>query len=90
MFIITSLWLIYKRRWNFVLLTPFIHFIHLPLATINLFIAASFFCLFVFNSTYKWAHMVFVFLGLKSLYVMLSESIHIVTSGKISFFFMDK
>ena len=50
---------------------------------------SSFAHLFYFlNSTYKWNHIVFVFLWLISLSIILSPSIHVVANGKISFFFM--
>ena len=41
------------------------------------------------DSTYKWNHTLFVFLWLISLSTILSRSLHVVTNGKISFFFND-
>ena len=49
----------------------------------------SYICSFVFvflDSTYKWNHMVFVFLWLISLSIVHSRSTHIVANGKISCF----
>ena len=40
---------------------------------------------FVLHSTYKWHHMLFVFLWLTSLSMMLSRSIRLVVNGSILF-----
>ena len=40
--------------------------------------------------TYKWNHMIFVFLWFISLSIIPSRSIYVVTNGKISFFLMIK
>ena len=42
---------------------------------------------FVLDSTYKWYHMVFVFLFLTSLSMIISSSIHVAANGIISFLF---
>ena len=67
-----------------------------PLVTVKLFSMSV--SLFLFHkqvylyhfleSTYKWYHMVFVFLCLTSLSVIISMSIHVATNGIIYFFFM--
>ena len=84
--------------WKFVLLYflhPFYNLLPLqmptPLATTNLFYVsmrlglALFCCL---DSTYKWSHVVFVFLWLNSLSTIPSKSNYVVTNGNITFFFM--
>ena len=62
----TSPRLIYFITRNLYLLTPFTHLTHpAPLATTNLFsVHLSSVFVFVLDSTYKWDHMVFVFLCL--------------------------
>ena len=64
---ITSWWLIYFITGSLYLLTPFTHFTTpYPLTTTSMFSAFEFgvlFC-FVLDFTYKWDHMVFVFLCL--------------------------
>ena len=51
-------------KWTFVPLDPFTHFVHLlPLAATSLFSVYELVFLF-FESTYKWGHMLFVFLSL--------------------------
>ena len=74
-------------KWKFV---PFYQ--HLPIsltpqpqATIVL-LSASLSLAFL-DSTYKWDHIVFVFVWLISLRLVSSRPIHVVISGKISFFF---
>ena len=53
------------------------------------FVSVLFVCLFCsLDSTCKWNHMVLVFLWLISLSIIPSRSIHAVTDGKISFFFL--
>ena len=93
------LWLIYFVTENLYLnlhLFPssahFLSFWLPPICTLNLWLC---FCLVMFvdllcfsNSTYKWNHIVFVFLWLISLSTISSKSIHVVTNGNISFFFM--
>ena len=41
---------------------------------------------FILDSTYKWYHMVFVFLFLPSLSTLISMSVHVAENGIISFF----
>ena len=51
------------------------------------------FCLFIcfsLDSTYKWNYMVFVLLWHITLSITSSRSIHIVTNGKVSFFFISE
>ena len=93
------LWLIYfvtKNVYlNLHLFLSSAHFLSLwlpPICTLNLWLC---FCLVMFvdllcflSSTYKLNHMVFVFLSLISISIILSKSIHVVTNGNISFFFM--
>ena len=68
-------------------ISPTLH--PLPLATTNLFPISInlFFLLLFFDSTYKWDHVVFVFVWLIWLSVIPSRCIHVVENGKISFFF---
>ena len=74
--------------WNFLPFDPFnLPLWQLPVSTV-LYICELSFCLL--ESTYKWNHTVFLFLWLISLSIMLSRSIHVVTNGKIPFFFMAK
>ena len=42
---------------------------------------------FILDFTYKWGHTVFIFLWLIALSIMLSRPIHVITNGKIPFFF---
>ena len=93
MLYIISPWLIYFITGSLYLLTP--HFAHPPqtppLATTDLFLSMSlilFTYLFVLDSTYNWGHTVFVFVWFISLSIMPSTSIHVVSNGEISFFFM--
>ena len=93
------LWLIYfvtKNLYlNLHLFLSSAHFLSLwlpPICTLNLWLC---FCLVMFvdllcfsNSTYKLNHMVFVFLWLISISIIPSKSIHVVTNGNVSFFFM--
>ena len=48
----------------------------------------KFICTFFLDSTYKWYHMVFVFVWLTSLSVGISRSIYVVANDMISFLFM--
>lgn len=87
---------------SLILITHFTHpLIHLPPATLNLFLllrgcftfGLSLFLhnvhLFCFlNFTYEWNNMVFVFSWLIFLIVILSSSIHVIGNSKISFLFM--
>ena len=93
MLYITCSWFIYFITGILYLLIPFTHFTYpanllLPLATPSLFsiskIGFVFFCFF--HSTYKWNHIVFVFLWVISLSIIPSKFIHVVANGKISFF----
>ena len=74
------------------ILTPFILLSHpaTPIATFGNH--QSVLCIYqpvcILDSTYKWDHMVFVFLWLISLSIILSTSIHVIANGKISFFFL--
>ena len=45
-------------------------------------------CFFFFESTYKWDHIVLIFLWLISFSITLSKFIHIITNCRISLFFM--
>ena len=63
-----------------------------PVCSLYLWIC---FCFIIFvhlacfsDFTYKWNHMIFVFLWFISLSIIPSRSIHVVTNGKISFFLM--
>ena len=40
------------------------------------------------DCTYKWCHMVFVFIWFTSLSIIISRSIHVAANGIIAFFFM--
>ena len=42
----------------------------------------------ILDSTYKWYHMLFVFIWLTSFSMIIFMSIHVTTNGIISFFFM--
>ena len=95
---ITSLWLIYFVTGSFYLLIPFTYFTTFPLTpqtTTSLFcfcvsVSVLFHLIiyFVFlDSTYKWDHVVFVFLWFISLSKIPSRSNHVVRNGKISLFF---
>ena len=86
-------------NWNFVPLNLLYLFcltfqssLPTPLATISLLpVPMNLFLVFVcffLDSTYKWNHMVFVFVWLISLSIMPSMSIHVVIDGVISFFFI--
>ena len=77
------------HHWNY-LWIPFIYFIQTPpsfLVTTPLLFVSIYVFIF-FNSIYKWDHIVFVFVWLNSLSIINFRSIHVVTNGKISFFFM--
>ena len=61
-----------------------------PVCSLYLWIC---FCFIIFvhlacfsDFTYKWNHMIFVFLWVISLGIIPSRFIHVVTNGKISFF----
>ena len=58
----------------------------LTLSCFFFFPFAHFFCFL--NTTYEWNRMVFVFLWLILLSKILSSSIHVITNGKILFFFI--
>ena len=68
-----------------------------PLVTLNLFSksvnhfcsATKFICIHFLDSTYKWYHMIFVFVWFTSLNMMFSRSIHVAANGNISLFFCD-
>ena len=57
-----------------------------PMCSLYLCAWFGFFVLFL-DSTYKWDHMVFVFIWLISLSIMPSRLVHVVANGKILFFF---
>ena len=83
-------WLTYFINRCLYLLTLFTHItLPLPLTSGN---HQSVLCtyelgvfVFVLHSTYKWHHMLFVFLWLTSLSMMLSRSIWLVVNGSILF-----
>ena len=84
-------------NWKFVLLNLPHLFISSPNPTpfclfsvsMSLFLFCYVCPLFCFlDSTYNWNSMVFVFSWLISLSMIPSGSIHVVTNGKVSFFFM--
>ena len=85
---------IYLIAGSLYLLTSFTHFClpslwQPPICSLYLWVCCLFVCFlfFVFSvSTYKWDHIVFVFLWFTSLSIIPSRSIHVVTNGKISFF----
>ena len=55
----------------------------------NMFsVLVQFLLLFFLDSTYKWNHTVFIFLGQTSFNSMPSGSIHVVAYGKIFSFLM--
>ena len=79
------------------LLTPFTVFAYLPLFTsgkpsfsvciYELSFVHLFLLLLLYNSTYKWDHMVFVFFWLTSLSTGPLRSTHVILNDRISFFF---
>ena len=90
----SSLWLIYFAAGILYLvisvtyfssfLSPFLSGSHLFSVSVSLFWLCLFICFL--GSTFKWNHIVFVFLVLPSFRVITSTSILVVTSGKIHSF----
>ena len=86
-------------NWQFVLINPFHLFTH-PLNLLPSGNNQYVLCMYVFasilfvpllwflDSTYEWNHMVFFFFWLISLSIISSRSIHVVTNGKMSSFFV--
>ena len=99
---ITSPWLIHFITRSLCLLIPATHFPPCPrplflwqppLGICSLYlwvwVQFCFVCLFcILNSTYKWNHVVFVFLWLILLSIIPSRSNHVVANDNISFFLM--
>ena len=56
--------------------------------SMSLFLFYKFICIIFLDSTYKWYHMIFVFLCLTiSHNMIISRSIHVAAKGIVSFFF---
>ena len=65
------------------------YFLPLPTTLFSVCMYLFYVCSYIcsLDPTCKWNHTVFVFIWLISLSVISSRSIHVVTYGKISFFF---
>ena len=74
--------------WKFVSLTPPSPILTTPHPQPLFYLWACFFVCLIFKfHIYKWDHTVFVFHWLISLSIMPSKPIHVVSNGKVSFFY---